>query len=101
MTYPICRQGDTQPGTTTVTLERDGLTFVVKDVPALVCANCGEEYLDSATSERVLLDVDLYESLVGEVAVIRDVRAAEAQLDAGMGIAHEVVEKRLRDQYLK
>jgi YgiT-type zinc finger domain-containing protein len=54
MTCPICRQGDTQPGTTTVTLERDELTFVVKEVPALVCANCGEEYLDSAISERVL-----------------------------------------------
>jgi YgiT-type zinc finger domain-containing protein len=58
MTCPICHQGDTQPGTTAVTLERDGLTFVVKDVPALVCANRGEEYLDSATSERVLCMAD-------------------------------------------
>ena len=50
----ICRQGETRAGTTTVTLERDGLTFVVKNVPAMVCGTCGEEYLDGAASERVL-----------------------------------------------
>jgi hypothetical protein len=33
--------------------------------------------------------------------MIRDIRTAEAQLDAGMGIPHEVVEKRLRERYLK
>lgn len=52
-------------------------------------------------SAAVLLDVDVYERLVDEVAVIRDIRTAEAQLDAGMGIPHEVVEKRLRERYLK
>jgi YgiT-type zinc finger domain-containing protein len=54
MMCPICRQGETQPGTTTVTLERGALTFVAKDVPALVCADCGEEYVDAATTEQVL-----------------------------------------------
>ena len=52
-------------------------------------------------SAAVLLDVGVYESLIDEVAVIRDIGAAEAQLDAGMGIPHEVVEKRLRERYLK
>lgn len=32
-----CKQADTQPGTTTVTLERNGATLVFKDVPAEVC----------------------------------------------------------------
>ena len=54
MMCPICRQGETHPGTTTVTLERGELTFVAKNVPAMVCANCGEEYLDSSTTEQVL-----------------------------------------------
>ncbi len=54
MMCPVCRQGETQPGTITVTLERDTLTFVAKDVPALVCADCGEEYVDAATTEQVL-----------------------------------------------
>jgi antitoxin YefM len=52
-------------------------------------------------SAAVLLNVDVYEALVDEVAVIRDIRTAEAQLDAGMGIPHDVVEKRLRERHLK
>jgi len=52
-------------------------------------------------SAAVLLDVGVYESLLDEVAVLRDMRTAETQLDAGMGIPREVVEQRLRDQYLK
>ena len=52
-------------------------------------------------SAAVLLDVEAYEALVDEVAVIRDVRTAEAQLDAGMGIPHETVETRLRERHLK
>jgi len=49
----VCHQGEPRPGTTTVTLERGELTFVAKDVPAMVCANCSE-YLDSFTTEQVL-----------------------------------------------
>ncbi|MCA9913998.1 MAG: type II toxin-antitoxin system MqsA family antitoxin, partial [Anaerolineae bacterium] len=30
----ICKQGDTRPGTVTVTLERGGTTLVFKNVPA-------------------------------------------------------------------
>ena len=52
MMRPIRRHGETYPGTTTVTPERGALTFVAKDVPAMVCANCGEDYLDSSTTEQ-------------------------------------------------
>ena len=50
----ICKHGETRPGTTTVTLERDRMTLVFKRVPAQVCQNCGEAYLDEATSSRLL-----------------------------------------------
>ncbi len=50
----ICRQEETQPGLTTVTLERGGMTFVIKGVPALVCQNCGEEYVDEQVSASLL-----------------------------------------------
>jgi antitoxin YefM len=50
-------------------------------------------------SAAVLLDVELYEDLVEEVALLRDLCAAEAQLDAGMVVAHEEVEARLRERY--
>ena len=54
----ICRQGDTQPGSVTVTLERDATTVVFKHVPAQVCANCGEAYVDDATTVQLLEDAD-------------------------------------------
>jgi len=50
----ICKQGEPQPGTATVTLVREPLTLVVKSVPARVCENCGEEYVDEATTARLL-----------------------------------------------
>jgi YgiT-type zinc finger domain-containing protein len=50
----ICKQGETRPGLATVTLERDGLTIVFKRVPAQVCANCGEEYVDEEAAARLL-----------------------------------------------
>jgi YgiT-type zinc finger domain-containing protein len=50
----ICKQGETHPGKATVTLERGGATVVIKGVPAMICDNCGEYYLDEAMTERVL-----------------------------------------------
>jgi YgiT-type zinc finger domain-containing protein len=50
----ICKVGKTQPGRATVTLERNGTTLVIKNVPADVCANCGEEYVNAETTELLL-----------------------------------------------
>ena len=54
----ICKLGETRPGKTTVTLERDGTTLVIKGVPAAICANCGEEYVDEETTAQLLLAAD-------------------------------------------
>lgn len=50
----ICKQAETYPGVTTVTLERNGLTLVLKDVPAQVCPNCGEVYADEDATAELL-----------------------------------------------
>lgn len=50
----VCRQAGTRPGKATVTLERNGVTMVIKGVPAMVCPNCGEEYVDEEVTERLL-----------------------------------------------
>ena len=54
----ICKQGETQPGFATVTLNRDTVTLVVKGVPAQVCDNCGEEYVDEAVTEQLLTSAE-------------------------------------------
>lgn len=43
----MCKTGDTQPGVTTLTLERDTTTIVFKGVPAQVCQTCGEPYISA------------------------------------------------------
>jgi YgiT-type zinc finger domain-containing protein len=50
----VCKWGETRPGTTTATLERDGATLVVKNVPARVCNNCGEAYVEQEIAQRLL-----------------------------------------------
>jgi YgiT-type zinc finger domain-containing protein len=46
------------PGTATLVLERDGLTLLLKHVPAEVCENCGEEYIDEAVAASALASAE-------------------------------------------
>ncbi len=50
----ICKHGETKKGTTTVTLEKGSSTIVFKEVPAQICDNCGEKYIDEATTKELL-----------------------------------------------
>ena len=50
----LCKSGETEPGKTTQTLQRGNSLVVVKDVPANICSQCGEEYLDEAIARQLL-----------------------------------------------
>jgi YgiT-type zinc finger domain-containing protein len=50
----ICKNGTTKPGLVTFTLERDNVIIVFKNVPALVCENCGDFYLTTETTNLLL-----------------------------------------------
>ena len=50
----ICKHGEVSPARITVTLQKEGMTLVVKSVPARVCATCGEEYLDEDITVQLL-----------------------------------------------
>jgi YgiT-type zinc finger domain-containing protein len=54
MNCAICKTGQMVEGKTTVTLQREETTIVIKDVPAQICDNCGEYYLSEAMTEQVL-----------------------------------------------
>ena len=71
----VCKQGETQPGAVTMTLERDSLVLVVKHVPARVCSNCGEEYIDEDTVREVLRTAEGAVSAGAQVD-IREYKAA-------------------------
>jgi len=50
----ICKQGETRSGHTTVTLERGQTVVVFRNVPAQVCANCGEAYVSEDVTAQLL-----------------------------------------------
>jgi YgiT-type zinc finger domain-containing protein len=50
----VCKQGEARPGRATVVLQRDGAVVVINEVPARICENCGEEYVDESESGAVL-----------------------------------------------
>jgi YgiT-type zinc finger domain-containing protein len=53
MTCVICKSGTPQAGKTTVTLERGKALIVFRRVPAQICPNCGESYLDDGVVAEV------------------------------------------------
>ena len=50
----VCKKGETAKGKVTVTLERGDMTLVIKKVPADICENCGEEYVDETVTTKLL-----------------------------------------------
>ena len=67
----ICRHGTTQPGTFTVTLERGATVIVIKDVPAEVCSQCGEYYLDEKTTGYAMNMAEQAVQRHAEVEILR------------------------------
>jgi YgiT-type zinc finger domain-containing protein len=58
MKCAICRHGYTESGFTTVTLERKQTTLVFKQVPADICENCGEVYLNAEINRTLLTQAE-------------------------------------------
>ena len=58
-------------GTANVPFSRGERVFVVKGVPAEVCGDCGEPYLDGPTLDRVLAIFKQLEAADAEVSVAR------------------------------
>jgi YgiT-type zinc finger domain-containing protein len=54
MNCVVCKIGETRSGAVTVTLERGETTLVFKHVPAQVCENCGESYIEETTTKELL-----------------------------------------------
>ena len=49
----ICKTGRPRPGKATVTLQRGNSVVVIKEVPAQICQDCGEYYIDEEVSRKV------------------------------------------------
>jgi YgiT-type zinc finger domain-containing protein len=67
----ICKNGNTSLGKVTVTLERSGSIIAIKEVPAQVCQNCGEYFLDVEMTKEVLKRAEQAVKKGVEIEVIR------------------------------
>ena len=50
----ICKHGELEPGITPILFEQDGCRIVMKEVPANVCNNCGESYVNEKVAHEIL-----------------------------------------------
>ncbi|MDH4184851.1 MAG: type II toxin-antitoxin system MqsA family antitoxin [Nitrospinota bacterium] len=71
MNCVICKTGQAKPGKATVTLHRDGAVVIIKDVPAQICDDCGEYYLDEITAGKVYAQAEEAVNRKAEVEIIR------------------------------
>ena len=46
----VCKHRKMEQGTTILPIERDNEILLITDIPAQVCINCGETYLEENTS---------------------------------------------------
>lgn len=67
----ICKTGEVADGRTTVTLQRDETTVVIKHVPAKVCGQCGEYYLSEEMTGKVMAMAEEAVSKGAEVEILR------------------------------
>jgi YgiT-type zinc finger domain-containing protein len=67
----ICKNGETAKGTTTVVLNREETTVIFKQVPADVCKNCGEYYLNRAVTHQILSKAEEAVNKGVEVEILR------------------------------
>ncbi|MGZ8845385.1 MAG: type II toxin-antitoxin system MqsA family antitoxin [Pyrinomonadaceae bacterium] len=69
MTCLVCKHNQFKQGKTILPIERDKAIVLITDIPARVCENCGEAYLEEETAQDVQ---DLAnETLSGEVSYAR------------------------------
>ncbi|MBI3209939.1 MAG: type II toxin-antitoxin system MqsA family antitoxin [Candidatus Solibacter usitatus] len=71
MSCTLCKNGGTQAGLVTVTLQRGATTVILKTVPAEVCDNCGEYYLSSEVTAQVMARAENAVKNGAEVEIVR------------------------------
>lgn len=69
-------KGDTQKSTTTYMTECNGCYIIIKNVPCSRCTQCGEEYLNDTTLQKIESIMERLKSALTEIAIIDYANAA-------------------------
>ena len=71
MKCQLCKNGTTEKGSVTVTFERGSTVVLIKNVPAEICENCGEYYLDEKTTYNILAKAEVAAKNNAEVEILQ------------------------------
>ncbi len=65
----VCKNDKFSRGTTSLNIERGTAILVITDIPARVCTNCGEPYIeaDAAREVQKIVNAKLQDELVSRV----------------------------------
>ena len=67
----LCKNGKTKSGMVSVVLQRDESTIIIKNVPADICENCGEYYLNETITGKVLEKAEAAIKQGAEVEILK------------------------------
>ena len=69
-------KGDIEKTTTTYMTEYDGCYIIIKNVPCNKCTQCGEEYLNGVTMQKIEAILAKLKDALTEFAIVDYNRAA-------------------------
>ena len=75
MTCFLCK-GDVEKSTTTYMTEYNGCYIIIKNVPRTKCTQCGEEFLNGVTLQKIEKILEGLKSMLTEFAVVDYNKAA-------------------------
>ena len=75
MTCFLCK-GDVEKSTTTYMTEYKSCYIIIKNVPCTKCTQCGEEFLNGVTLQKIERILESFKSMLTEIAVIDYNKAA-------------------------
>ncbi|WP_312811907.1 type II toxin-antitoxin system MqsA family antitoxin [Sedimentibacter sp.] len=65
----MCK-GDMISKNTNYILDLDGSIIIIKNVPSLVCNQCGEVFYENEVMKRIEKIIDLFRNALTEIAVV-------------------------------
>lgn len=63
-------KGDMEKQLTNYIADLENCIIIIKNVPSLVCTQCGEKYYDNNTMKKIESILDSLENIITEVAVV-------------------------------
>ncbi|MEP7169457.1 MAG: type II toxin-antitoxin system MqsA family antitoxin [Bacteroidota bacterium] len=70
MTCSICNIGNCKDGITEELFNKKGKLIILKNLPALICENCGAKFFSEETSKIILLNLKEAEKSRAELEII-------------------------------